>query len=387
MNSRLKTVLIVSLFFSCKAVLAAPVCQNGQLISQTFENGSKWELCWEHNNKAGIIFKEIYFTTPANLERKVLKEASLAQIHVAFDDGSRRVFHLDDFGLGGDNMQGLASSQCSNGQLLTIGSKNALCTQVVERGYIYKDYSEQKQGHLLDIYSQSNTDGYSWIIRWQFHDDGTIEPTIGATGSLYTFGTNANFGDPVGTTGEIAVASAINYFWRLDFDIAGNGANDIAEEFIVSPSANGSEKTLTVNSLSSETGRKVDQQLKRSWRVRDGSVTNTDGHPVSYHLEPLHAGYQYSGRSDEAWAENDIYFTKHNTCERYITNNQNNEGCANNINGFSNGQNINGADIVVWYGLSYHHFPRDEDQPYMPTRWDSFQLIPRDWTSASPMVL
>ncbi len=385
MNNRLKTVLVFSLFFAYKATIAAPICQSGQKISQTFVNGSKWELCWEHKDKQGIILKEIFFTTPAGLERKVLKEASVAQIHVAFDDASHRVFHLDDYGLGGDSLQNLANSQCTNGQLLAVGAKNVLCYHVIERGYLYKDYNAQKQGHLLDIYSQSNTDGYSWIIRWQFHDDGTIEPVIGATGSLNTFSTNTNFGDAVGTTGEIAVASTINYFWRLDFDIAGNGANDVIDEFIVSPSSNGSEKNLSVNLLSVETGRTVNQQLKRSWRVRDGSVTNSDGHPVSYHLEPFHTGYQYNGRSDEAWAQNDLYVTKYNICERFIANNPTNEGCTNNVTGYLNGQNINGADIVVWYGMSYHHFPRDEDKPYMPTRWDSFQLIPRDWTSTSPM--
>lgn len=386
MNSWLKAALLTSLFFICQLSTAGPVCQNQQQISQTFVNGSKWELCWEHKNKEGIILKDIFFTTPAGLERKVLKEASLAQIHVAFDDGSHRVFHMNEYGLGGDNMQNLTTSQCSNGQFLMVGSKQAICMQVNERGYVYKYYSEKKQGHLLDLYSQSNTDGYTWIIRWQFSDEGTIEPIIGATGSLQTFGSNPDYGDETGESGAIAIASTINYFWRLDFDIAGNGANDLVEEFNISPDSNNSKKTLAVSRLNTETGRSVNQDLKRSWRIRDSSVTNTDGHPVSYHLEPLHAGYNYKGQNDEAWAQSDIFVTQYNSCERFVANNPTDNGCASNVSGYLNGQNINAADIVVWYGISYHHFPRDEDLPYMPTRWDSFQLIPRDWSSTSSLI-
>lgn len=386
MNSWFKAVFAISLVFGCNATVAGPICQGEQKISQEFVNGTKWELCWEHKNKQGIVLKEIFFTTPDGLERKVLKEASLAQIHVAFDNGVRRDFHMENYGLGGNNMQDLASSQCDNGQLLMVGAKHAMCRRVKERGYVFKYYSEEKQGHLLDLYSQSNTGGYTWIIRWRFYDDGTIEPLIGATGALQTFGSDPNYGEETDESGLIAIASTINYFWRLDFDIAGNGANDIVEEFNVAPDGDGSKKIMTVSRLTTETGREINQQLKRSWRVRDGSVTNTDGHPISYHLDSVHVGYLYSGRSDEAWAQSDIYFTRKNACEQFVANNPSGGGCASDVTGYLNGQNIDGAEIVVWYGMTNHHIPRAEDQPYIPTRWDSFQLIPRDWTSTSTIA-
>ena len=386
-KNKLTIMFILPLFFAAKAAIAGPVCLNGQLVSETFVNGSKWELCWEHQSKEGIVLKDLFFTPPGGVERKVLREASLAQIHVAFDDGSRRVFHMADYGLGDGNMQDLANAQCPNGQRLTFGAKRVLCKRVSERGYVYKNYSDKRQGHLLDLYSQSNTDGYTWMVRWQLHDDGTIEPGIGATGALNTFGSNADYGSEVGDSGAIAVASTINYFWRLDFDIAANGANDLVEEFNVTPYSSSSKKSLAVISLTTESARTVDRQLKRSWRIRDTSVTNTDGHPVSYHIEPLHAGYNYMGRGDEAWAQNDFYVTRRDVCERFVANNPTTAGCADNVTGYINGQSTNGADIVIWYGMTYHHLPRDEDRPYMPTRWDNFQLIPRDWTSTSPLAL
>ena len=92
MNSKFKVIIFSGLLVKCFPLLAGPICQTDQLISETFVNGSKWELCWETDIREGIIFKDIFYTTPDGLERKVLKEASLAQIHVSFDDGNHRVF-------------------------------------------------------------------------------------------------------------------------------------------------------------------------------------------------------------------------------------------------------------------------------------------------------
>ncbi len=386
MKNGLSVVFTLVAMFLGKLVIAGPSCQTGQLISQTFTNGAQWALCWEHSSLEGILLKDLFFTTPAGLERKVLKEASLAQIHVAFDDGSLRVYHISEYGLGGNNLENLHSTQCQNGQRLMVGSIHALCQRVEDRSYLFKDSGTQKQAQLLDLYSQSNTDGYTWLVRWQLYDDGTIEPLIGVTGALNNFGSDTSYGDETGVSGTVAVAAAINYFWRLDFDIAGNGANDVVEEFNVTPTNNGSNKSLSISRLTTETGRQLDMQLKRSWRVRDGNVTNNDGHPVSYHLEALHAGYNYSGRSDEPWAGNDFYVTQNNSCERLIENNSTTGGCAAGLTNYINGQNTDGADIVIWYGLTYHHFPRDEDLPYIPTHWDGFQLLPRDWTATSPVA-
>jgi hypothetical protein len=41
---------------------------------------------------------------------------------------------------------------------------------------------------------------------------------------------------------------------------------------------------------------------------------------------------------------------------------------------------------VVWYGLSFHHLARDEDQNYMGAHWSSFKIVPRDWSATNPLV-
>ena len=38
-------------------------------------------------------------------------------------------------------------------------------------------------------------------------------------------------------------------------------------------------------------------------------------------------------------------------------------------------------DIVVWYGTSFHHLPRNEDEPHMHAHWSGFTIAPRDLTA------
>ena len=368
--------ILLLLSFTTHLISAQPNCSSHQLIDRTLPNGARWQLCWHQKNDEGIVLQDIYYTTASGVQRKILKQVNLAQVYVALDDNSGRFHQLTDYGFGGNNLQDLWPEECPNGTLIQDNNKNILCSTVSRRGYIYKYYSDQRQGYQLDLFSISQTSDYTWVVRWRFFDDGTIEPAIGASGQLQHFGNDDNYGSELDADGAIGIASALRYSWRLDFDIAGNGANDAVEELAVTPTDNGSRKQLSITQLSTETGRSVDTQLKRSWRVRDTVVTNNDAHAISYHLEPLHTGYHYNGASDEAWAEHDFYVTHHNSCEKFITNNPTQSNCGSTVTDFVDGENISSADLVIWYSMTYHHLPRDEDELYMPLRWSRFQLVP-----------
>ncbi|MBV7330221.1 PKD domain-containing protein [Chloroflexi bacterium TSY] len=77
---------------------------------------------------------------------------------------------------------------------------------------------------------------------------------------------------------------------------------------------------------------------------------------------------------------------KYKSCEKYISHNLRVGGCGDNVTDFTNRENLAGADLVLWYGISFHHIPRDEDEAFMHAHWDGFQLIPRDWTAHNPLA-
>ncbi|MBV7330227.1 hypothetical protein KFU94_18650 [Chloroflexi bacterium TSY] len=367
-------------------------CAAENPIVETLESGARWELCWEVRNQEGIVLHEIYYTTPSGLRRKILKQANLAQIHVAYDDGERAHL-LTEYGLGNERLVPLTSEECLDGTLLSDGvntDRAILCKQISRYGYLYKYFDQQRQGTALNLYSVSIINEQTYIVQWRFLDDGTIEPSIGLSGQLARMGTEPLYGWPLDAGKQkIGIGYVNNYYWRLDFDIGGLDAGeeaagpigDVVEEFEVEPATNNTRRVLTVTPLSEETARPIEPAKKRSWRIRSGSINNADGHPVSIHLEPLHAGHRYIGPSNEPWSQNDFFVTVNHPCEQFLSQNSQTDGCGEHVAEFVNGESLERADLVVWYGLTVHHLPRDEDEPFINTRWNGFQLLLRDWTA------
>ena len=45
---------------------------------------------------------------------------------------------------------------------------------------------------------------------------------------------------------------------------------------------------------------------------------------------------------------------------------------------------VNNADIVLWYTMGFHHLPRPEDWPVLPTMWHSVALVPYGFFDHNP---
>lgn len=391
-QARLPLILTIILLMSAISLwLYAPTraqpganCSASFFVDQTLSNGARWQLCWEHRNLDGIVLRDIYYTPPGGAARRVLAQGSISQVHVPYDDNSARFHDITDDGFGGNNLNDLTPAECLEGVLLKYGAKNALCQQIQPRGYAFKGLGMQEQGELLSLFSVSTSGEYNYIPVWRLGDDGSLELLMGATGKLQRFTNDSRYGWPVRANGTRGTSHIHNYYWRLDFDLGESGVDDVVEEFNYAPSADNTQRTLGVTRLTSETGRSINPAGLRSWRVRDGAATNAKGQPISYQLEPIEVGHRDVGPTYEPWTANDFYVTTYRECERYVSHNPQVGGCADNLAGFVNGENLDGADVVLWYGATFHHIPRDEDEVYMHTHWNGFRLTPRDWLDANP---
>ena len=49
-----------------------------------------------------------------------------------------------------------------------------------------------------------------------------------------------------------------------------------------------------------------------------------------------------------------------------------------------NGEEVDGADIVLWYNAHFEHVVRDEDELNMPAEHMGLELRPRSWRKTSP---
>ena len=362
----------------------APSCPLGHTLSKTFSSGAKWDMCWETRAEEGVVLSQIHYKPAGNTRRRVLGEAGISQIQTEYDDNSASEFVVTDSGLGGSNLQTLTSAMCS-GQLHQDAGRNVLCSVTKSSGYIYRyRNSTRRQGSQFDVMSISTAGSREYIVRWTFLENGTITPAIALTGQFTKTSSNANNGWPVTSQNKIASSFTDHYFWRLDFDIAGNSENDIAEQIKSVPSSNRLTKTKQTNTVSSELAASFTPAEKKYWRIRDQSVTNNAGKPISYEMVMLNYASQNKGNSSSPWLKNDVFITRYNSCERFAVKNPTNN-CGGNVSEFVNSQSANAKDLVVWYRLAHHVLPRDEDFSPAAPQWSSFILLPRDWTSTNTL--
>lgn len=355
-------------------------CPLDQDIDVTLESNARWEMCWATRDEEGVVLSTGYFTDPTGVRRKVFKSLSVSQINVEFDDGSSAIDLVTSAGLGGNNFRSLTAADCPDGTRLG----GVLCQRVESRGYAYKSYSQLRYGSSVVLSSVSTPGASTYLVRWVFGDDGSVAPSIGLSGALpRVAASGSTAGWPIDVTGAVGVGFTNNYFWRMDFDLGTDAADDAVEELEIVPSADRRRKTKTLTLLANESARAVNEDLKRSWRILDTQITNADGRAISYHLEPLHTANRSRGGSGAL--ATDVQFTRFQACERFSTNN-NAGNCGSGIDQYVSGENTNGADVVMWYSLSYHYLPRTEDVTGVGVRWNGFVVVPRDWSATNPLA-
>lgn len=390
MNRLLKTKSLGQLLLLCGLLLginhasAADHCADSYSIDQTLASGARWDMCWTHDDNHGIRYHHIYYTPKNGTRRMVLMDAAVSQIHVPYDDNGARYHDVSDYGLGDRYLKSISSAECPNGTLRKYGTKNAVCTQVKKMGAAYRVGNNVKDENALKVFSIAKVGAYVYIPQWVFYDDGRIEPSILATGSLQRFNNNSPAQGWLVSQGKIGLSHMHNYFWRLDFDLNGTPNNDVAKE--INFTASGGKLSKTVTTFSGEVARSLSPSSRRSWLISDGSQRNAKNHLIGYEIRLNEAGHREKGPSYEAYTYNDFYVTRAKDCEQIASHNSRiNSNCEDSLDKFVNGQSLAGQDLVAWVGVSFYHMPRSEDYPKMDAHSNQFQIIPRDWHDKNPI--
>lgn len=378
-----KSLLIGLLCLSWSHAYSAEFCSDQYYIEATLPNESKWDLCWEHRQREGIVYHHVFYTPKNGSRTQVLYNASIAQIHVPYDDNGARYHDVTDYGIGSFYMQELVSLECPNGTLKEFNGKKVICQQIEKERIAHHADSGEMHGDALSLYSISKIGAYHYIPQWRFFDDGTIQPSMGATGALQRFANGVTDRGWQINNNRTGIAHLHNFFWRLDFDLGSSGTDDYVEEFNF-PVSSG-KRTKSVTKFSSEKAREVNPSTLRSWRVVDGNAVNGNGHKRSYEILLAESGHKDKGPSSEPYTHNDFFVTKANDCEKFASHNPRTNNCKRNLAQFVNGENLFEQDIIVWVGLTFYHMPRVEDAPHMDAHWNHFDIVPRDWHANNPL--
>ncbi|HPY40593.1 MAG TPA: hypothetical protein PLM98_08750 [Thiolinea sp.] len=385
-NNPLANLAIAGLLFGLNSfAVADEACDPEYLINVQLPSGARWKMCWEHSLQNGISFHHIAYQHKQGKLQSILYRAELAQVHVPYDDNGARYHDISDYGFGEKNLLSIDEKECPNGSLIKFHGKPVLCQQIVSRGEELHYQDKSVQAYTLSLFSTSQIGSYNYLPRWDFFDNGTMELNVGATGLLQRFGLGSqpDMGWPIGNN-KIGLSHLHNFFWRLDFDLAGNGKNDYIQEINFVPDSGGLKAQQ--ETLSQEAGRDVNPQTMRTWIVADKDLKNSAGSPLAYEIQLYQSGQRDVGPPEEAFTEHDIYFTKAKECERFASHNSGADVCARDLATYVDGEALEGQDIIVWPSTSFYHIPRTEDAPYMNVHWSGIRLKPFDWHDKNPLA-
>jgi primary-amine oxidase len=350
-----------------------------------------WKFRWAIRQRAGLVLTEVEFRG-----RKVLKYAGLEEIFVPYDPGQPRPEDsIDGMGInlielipGKDCLPG-TTCQMMDAQGKTIG-KRLVGMHEESTGLAYVHDQGRAYGKMLVLWCASKLGNYTYFIRWKLRDDGRIMPEVGLTGDLGHLREGES--SPTGSLVERkadgksvwAPSHVHNFYYRLDLDIDG-AENDVVEEFDHYQDQPG--RSLASHDrwtpISKEGARSMNSGTFRSWRVADRVSKNQYGLRRSYELVPGGTGV-FRGAAHETFAQADLWVTRFkprefpfSAADRRIIRQA--------LPTYTNDEDVDGQDVVVWYAMHVHHVPRTEDWPAMAVEWAGFELVPRDFLDTSPL--
>jgi primary-amine oxidase len=129
------------------------------------------------------------------------------------------------------------------------------------------------------------------------------------------------------------------------------------------------------------------------WLFINPNVRGPLGYPTGYEIMPGATAKSLLSPDDPpqklgAFSEHQFWVTPYDPAQRYAagtypTNSKGTDGLA---AWTQANRPIENTDLVGWYTLGFHHVPRVEDWPVMPTMWHHFQIRPLNFFAANPAL-
>lgn len=376
-----------------------------------------WSFRWSVRKIEGLVLTDVKFRG-----RQVLKHAGLCELQAPYAHGYRTRDLSMNVGFGTRIEELIVGKDCYPGS--ECNAYNADGKQEGKRvvmmheeplGLMYFGKSGRAYGKMLVLWAMARFpgpgDGYVFILRWKFRNDGVLIPEIGATGTLQFPGSGERTwknskqqkgrGPLVARKSadlkedfpylanlkpgeEIVSPSHVHCFcFRLDFDIDGAAHNAVEQFDYVSDEPGSALAKARWTRINKETGCRVSPETFRSWRIINLQSKNALGQHRSYQLFPGGNG-AYRGDKDDPFSQADIWVTRYRSGE-FPYSSADRRRTEKALPEYVDGESVDGQDVVVWYMLAFQHQPRSEDWFEMPVAWNSFKLMPRDFLDRTPI--
>jgi primary-amine oxidase len=404
----------------------------GFQIEGTQVNWQHWNFHFRIDPRAGLIVTNVAYDDAGKL-RSVLYEGSLSELFVPYQDPAEGWYHWTFFDIGEGNIWGSAASRLERGADCPDNAVFFDSTIVNSRGVPQRwpraaCLFERETGDMawrhaaggVQVESRPRRDlvlrmiatfgNYDYAVDWTFMQDGSIKIAVGATGSVEVKavrshtavedrdGRDRRYGHFVADN-TVAVNHDHYFCFRLDLDIDGAPNTFVKEELEARKvKSDVPRKSLWVTepkiARTEEDARSVMMMEHPAlWRVINPNVKSPLGYNVGYEIAPGHNAISLMSDDDfpqkrAGFVKNHIWVTPYREDELwaagdYPTQSHGGDGLP---AWTKTNRRIENTDIVVWYTLGFHHVPRPEDWPIMPTAWHEFELRPFDFFTRNPAI-
>ncbi|HXD67783.1 MAG TPA: primary-amine oxidase [Solirubrobacteraceae bacterium] len=382
----------------------------------------KWSMRVGFNYREGLVLHTVGYEESGRV-RPVAHRLSFAEMIVPYRDPTsehyrRTAFDIGEWGLGFMTTSLELGCDClgeiayldavlhnSAGEPYTIA--NAVCIHEEDDGVLWKHVdevsgAETRRMRRLVVSFHVTVGNYEYLIYWRFHQDGTIQAEVRATGIMVTTHFAEGRQPPYGTlVDERTYAPFHQHFLvaRLDLDVDGDANTVVCSESEALPvgpeNPHGIALVQRERALRTESEgmQDYDWSVQRSWKVINPEVRNRLGGPVGYKLVPgdcfpamlaedspvlrraqvlAHTLWVTPFVEEERWP-----------CGEFVVQSREDRGlpawtAADRL--------IEDTDVVLWYVFGIHHITRPEEWPVMPVDTVSFWLKPVGFFDRNPAL-
>lgn len=385
--------------------LPASATQHDFTIDGNLVTWGAWAFYFRLDRRAGLIVSLLRYAG-----RTVLYRGSLAEMFVPYMDADpawsfRALMDEGEWGLG------LAASPLSpgidcpadavfldavlpddRGEPLT--GKSVICLferdtdaplwrhfETATGAYVGKPATE------LVIRTIPSLGNYDYIIDWVLNPAGAIRIDVGATGIDAVKSVAAKAGGELIASDRIGVDHDHFLSFRLDLDIGGT-ANTLVRRQLMPDGG----RWHPVDSPVTREGAlgRATHDAPEIWRVINPTTTNSLGQHPAYELRMEHSMTSLLPADDPAqqragFSAAPLWVTAYDRTELYAAGPYLAKGDGLPVYAAKE-RPVEGADIVLWPTIGFHHLPRPEDWPVLPVMWHSLSLVPDGFFGRNPAI-
>lgn len=395
----------------------------------------KWRMRLGFNYREGLVIHQVGYedgvdADGAPIVRSIADRLSFAEMVVPYRDPTpehvrRTAYDIGEWGLGymttslelgcdclGEIRYLDATLSNSAGEPYTI--TNAICLHEEDNAVLWKHVDERAGAEVrrmrrMVVSFHVTVANYEYLTYWRFHEDGSIECEVRATGIMVTTPFEGDTAPPYGTVVDHQTYAPIHQHFliaRLDLAIDANGDPTTAGNSVVmseteqlpigpdNPFGLALAQRNTVLRTESEGKQDSNWSTQRGWKVINPNRTNKVGGPVGYKLASTAAFPAMLDESSPVFQRarvlgHTVWVTPYDSEERWPCGEFVNQSSSDDqgIAAWAEADRaIENTDVVLWYVFGIHHIPRMEEWPVMPVDAVSFWLKPTGFFDHNPAL-